>query len=131
MNKHKGHGDTLVLMSNVLIIADEQRFYFFYFLSNTQHESRLIGRITKQWHPIKTIYNINDEHGNTIYKILGPAVYLPCMSTKRRYSIINQSGNGVGSISKYNELELIFPRESSVKMKATFLAGALLFVSKS
>ena len=131
MNKHKGHGDTLVLMPNVLIIADEQRFYFFYFLSNTQHESRLIGRITKQWHPIKTIYNINDEHGNTIYKILGPAVYLPCMSTKRRYSIINQSGNGVGSISKYNELELIFPRESSVKMKATFLAGALLFVSKS
>ena len=100
-------------------------------MSNARHESRLIGRITKQWHPIKTIYNINDEHGNTIFKILGPAVYLPCMSTKRRYSIINQSGNGVGSISKYNELELIFPRESSVKMKATFLAGALLFVSKS
>lgn len=98
-------------------------------VSRTPGLRRLIGRITKQWHPIKTIYNINDEHGNTIYKILGPAVYVPCMNTKRRYSIINSNGNGVGSISKFNELELIFPLESSVKMKATFLAGALLFVS--
>ena len=62
------------------------------------YQGRLIGNIRQQWHPVKTIYNINDEHGNTLYQILGPLCRARCIASQRRYSIVNMQGNGIGFI---------------------------------